>query len=256
MFYSMPHLDPVKPAPYILSHQYRSPALKRHCPDVLPITCFSASRAQCLQHLSISEETSLGRADYPGALYSIHSLTALLPALVNLTTLSIDFNFSPGNPAMTWRICFTPQFALQTSQRSTLPVSATFFILGRYCPCSRVRLLGSCTSATGRSPMVWLKDRSLRASSCRRLHIFRSLSTMRRLMHGISKLISSNFPRLETFRVAVEHWDELVAYCGAIDRGFPRIDTFQCHWEGRLFLRELIPRQLHPAVLSLQSTSS
>ncbi|KAK0234248.1 hypothetical protein IW262DRAFT_1335325 [Armillaria fumosa] len=213
--------------------------------DIVPTFCQSLVSAphvaQCLQHLSISEETSLGRPDYPDALHPIHSITALLPALVNLTTLSIDFNFSPWEPShdmknMLRTAVRAPNLAeVNFSRISGLPHPRTVLSLFEGSSVRKLYIRDweeyDGTAEGPIPPSVLLPSIT-----------FLSLSLNYAAANAWDpKTYIVGFPHLATFRVAVEHWDELVAHCRAIDRSFPRIDTFQCHWEGAYFSLSSVP---------------
>ncbi|KAG7451775.1 uncharacterized protein BT62DRAFT_1070995 [Guyanagaster necrorhizus] len=199
--------------------------------------------AECLQHLSVSEETSLGRADNPDMLYSIHSLTALFPVLVNLTTLHINFNFSPWEPShdmenMLLTAVHTPTLAEVTfASISSLLHPRTVLSLFRGTSVKKLFIHdweGSGTVEGPVPPGIPLPSIS-----------FLSLSFNYSMANKWDpKTYIGDFPHLATFRVVVEYWDELVAHCRAIDRRFPSIDTFQCHWEGAHF--SLSPRDSGP----------
>ncbi|KAK0209281.1 hypothetical protein DFS33DRAFT_523381 [Desarmillaria ectypa] len=206
---------------------------------ILPMFCQSLTStphvAECLQHLSISEETSLGRANYPDTLYSIHSLTALFPALVNLTTLSIDFNFSPWEPShdmenmLRTAVCAPNLIEISLSSISDLLHPRTVLSLFEGSSVKKLYIRDwekyDDVVEGPVSPSVLLPSIS-----------FISLSLNYAAVNAWDpKTYIRDLSHLATFRVAVEHWDELAAYCRAVDRRFPSIDTFQCHWEGAYF---------------------
>ncbi|KAG7451823.1 uncharacterized protein BT62DRAFT_915641 [Guyanagaster necrorhizus] len=167
-------------------------------------------------------------------LYSIHSLTALFPALVNLTTLYIDFNFSPWEPS------HDMENMLRTAVHAPNLTEVIFASIGSLLHPRTALCLFEGASVKKLFIRDWEESGVVEGPVPPGIPLpsisFLSLSLNYSMANKWDpKTYIVDLPHLATFRVVIEHWDELEAYCRSIDRGFPSIDTFQCHWEGAHF---------------------